>query len=152
MKASRFFSREQQEKIIAAIKEAEKDTSGEIRVHIETHCREDILDRAAWIFKKLNMDKTRQRNGVLFYLAVKDKKFAVIGDKGINEVVPEGFWNQVKEIMTKYFREGLFTEGITEGIKLAGRQLKQFFPYKADDKNELSDELSFGKLTEKENK
>ena len=150
MKASSFFSKEQQEKIVAAIREAEKDTSGEIRVHIESRCHEDVLDRAAWVFKKLGMDKTRQRNGVLFYLAVNDRKFAVIGDSGINAVVPEGFWNQVKELLVKYFREGMFTEGLTEGIKLVGRQLKQFFPYTSDDVNELTDEISFDQIKEKE--
>jgi len=128
MKASSFFTKEQKETILSAIREAEKDTSGEIRVHIETHCPEDVLDRAAWIFRKLGMDKTRERNGVLFYLAVADRKFAVIGDAGINSKVPEGFWNQVKELLTKYFKDGLFTEGLAEGIKLAGRQLKTFFP------------------------
>ena len=151
MKASSFFTKEQKEIILSAIKESEKDTSGEIRVHIETHCPEDVLDRAAWIFRKLGMDKTRERNGVLFYLAVADRKFAVIGDAGINSKVPEGFWNQVKELLTKYFKDGLFTEGLAEGIKLAGRQLKTFFPYRKDDVNELSDEISFETFSEKKN-
>ncbi|HOK26295.1 MAG TPA: TPM domain-containing protein [Bacteroidales bacterium] len=151
MKASSFFTKEQKETILSAIREAEKDTSGEIRVHIETHCPEDVLDRAAWIFRKLGMDKTRERNGVLFYLAVADRKFAVIGDAGINSKVPEGFWNQVKELLTKYFKDGLFTEGLAEGIKLAGRQLKTFFPYRKDDVNELSDEISFETFSEKKN-
>jgi len=151
MKASSFFTKEQKETIISAIREAEKDTSGEIRVHIEKHCPGDVLDRAAWIFRKLGMDKTRERNGVLFYLAIDDRKFAVIGDAGINSKVPEGFWNQVKELLTKYFKDGLFTEGLTEGIKLAGRQLKNFFPYRKDDINELSDEISFKTFPEKEN-
>jgi len=151
MKASSFFTKEQKEIIISAIREAEKDTSGEIRVHIEKHCPGDVLDRAAWIFRKLGMEKTRERNGVLFYLAVADRKFAVIGDAGINSKVPEGFWNQVKELLTKYFKDGLFTEGLTEGIKLAGRQLKNFFPYRKDDINELSDEISFKTFPEKEN-
>lgn len=151
MKASSFFTKEQKETILSAIREAEKDTSGEIRVHIETHCPEDVLDRAAWIFNKLGMDKTRERNGVLFYLAVADRKFAVIGDAGINSKVPEGFWNQVKELLTKYFKDGLFAEGLSEGIKLAGRQLKTFFPYRKDDVNELSDEISFETFSEKKN-
>jgi len=151
MKASSFFTKEQKEIILSAIKESEKDTSGEIRVHIETHCPEDVLDRAAWIFRKLGMDKTRERNGVLFYLAVADRKFAIIGDAGINSKVPEGFWNQVKELLTKYFKDGLFTEGLAEGIKLAGRQLKTFFPYRKDDVNELSDEISFETFSEKKN-
>lgn len=146
MKASSFFSKEQQASILASVKEAEKDTSGEIRVHLETHCPEDVLDRAAWIFKKLEMDKTSERNGVLFYLAVSDRKFAIIGDAGINAKVPEGFWSCIKELLQKKFREEKFTEGLAEAIVLAGRQLKVHFPYKSDDINELSDEISFDKL------
>jgi uncharacterized membrane protein len=144
MKASAFFTKEQQEQIKEAIILAEKDTSGEIRVHIETSCRGDVLDRAAWLFGQLGMHKTAERNGVLFYLAVQDKKFAVIGDAGINSRVPEGFWNSVKEILRKNFVKGLFTEGLSEGIILAGRQLRTHFPYRMDDVNELSDEISFG--------
>ncbi|HOU97056.1 MAG TPA: TPM domain-containing protein [Bacteroidales bacterium] len=143
MKASLFFTKSEKNAILEAIKEAEKNTSGEIRVHIETRCKEDVLDRAAWIFRKLGMDKTRDRNGVLFYLAVKDRKFAIIGDAGINSKVPEGFWNQIKEIMEKNFKEGHFAEGLSEGIKLAGEKLKEYFPYNRDDINELSDDISF---------
>ena len=146
MKASSFFTAEQKEIILSAIREAEKDTSGEIRVHIENHCSEDVLDRAAWIFRKLGMDKTHLRNGVLFYLAVADRKFAVIGDSGINYMVPKDFWMQVKELLRKNFAEGRFPEGLAEGITLAGRQLKNFFPYSSDDINELNDDISFGTL------
>jgi uncharacterized membrane protein len=145
MKASSFFTKEQQALILAAVKEAEENTSGEIRVHIETTCRVDVLDRAAWIFGKLGMHKTAERNGVLFYLAVEDKKFAVIGDGGINEKVPEGFWDDVKEHLRKEFSSGKFTEGLSEGIIMAGKQLKSHFPHKKDDVNELSDEISFDK-------
>lgn len=152
MKAAEFFSPDQKKKIVEAIRQAEKETSGEIRVHIETGCPDDVLDRAAWIFSKLGMQKTRERNGVLFYLAVEDRKFAVIGDSGINALVPEGFWNQVKEIMRKNFTAGRFTEGLTEGITLAGRQLKNFFPLRKDDRNELADGISFSAGEIKENK
>jgi len=145
VKASSFFSKEQQDLILAAVKEAEKDTSGEIRVHIETNCPEDVLDRAAWIFKKLGMHKTAVKNGVLFYLAVEDKKFAIIGDAGINSKVPAGFWDSISELLKKNFKTGYFTEGLSEGIILAGRQLKTHFPYQKDDVNELSDEISFDK-------
>lgn len=145
VKASSFFSKEQQDQILAAVKEAEKDTSGEIRVHIETTCPEDVLDRSAWIFKKLGMHKTAARNGVLFYLAVEDRKFAIIGDAGINAKVPAGFWDSVSELLKKNFKTGRFTEGLSEGIILAGRQLKSHFPYQKDDVNELSDEISFDK-------
>ncbi|MBP8959803.1 MAG: TPM domain-containing protein [Bacteroidales bacterium] len=152
MKASSFFTKSEKNAILEAIKEAEKNTSGEIRVHIETHCKEDVLDRAVWIFKKLGMDKTRERNGVLFYLAVKDRKFAIIGDAGINSKVPEGFWNQIKEIMEKNFKEGRFAEGLSEGIRMAGEKLKEYFPYSKDDINELSNEISFDKTEIKKEK
>ena len=98
MKASSFFTKEQQAQILASVKEAEMETSGEIRVHIETSFKGDVLDRAAWVFKKLGMHKTAERNGVLFYLAVKDRKFAIIGDAGINAKVPAGFWDDDKRI------------------------------------------------------
>jgi uncharacterized membrane protein len=146
MKAASFFTKEQQSAIIASVKEAEKSTSGEIRVHIETNCQEDVLDRASWIFRKLNMNKTEARNGVLFYLAVSDRKFAIIGDAGINAKVPQGFWDEIKALMQNSFREGKFTEGLSQGILLAGTQLKAHFPFDKDDVNELSDEISFDKL------
>jgi uncharacterized membrane protein YgcG len=146
MKASSFFTKEQQAQILASVKEAELATSGEIRVHIETSLKGDVLDRAAWLFKKLGMDKTAERNGVLFYLAVGDRKFAIIGDAGINAKVPEGFWNQISDHLKKNFREGKFTEGLSEGIIMAGDQLKTHFPHQADDVNELPDEISFDKV------
>jgi uncharacterized membrane protein len=145
MKASSFFSKEQQAQILASVKEAEKETSGEIRVHIESSLKADVLDRAAWLFKKLGMDKTAERNGVLFYLAVVDRKFAIIGDAGINSRVPAGFWDDISELLRKNFSEGNFTEGLSEGIIMAGNQLKTHFPYKEDDVNELPDEISFNK-------
>jgi uncharacterized membrane protein len=145
MKASSFFSEEQQAKILASVREAEEATSGEIRVHIETSFKGDVLDRAAWVFGKLGMHKTALRNGVLFYLAVEDRKFAVIGDAGINAKVPVDFWDTTKELMLKNFKEGKFTEGLSEGIIIAGRQLKTHFPHQKDDVNELPDEISFDK-------
>jgi uncharacterized membrane protein len=145
MKASSFFSKEQQAQILASVKEAELETSGEIRVHIETSLKGDVLDRAAWLFNKLGMDKTDEHNGVLFYLAVGDKKFAIIGDAGINAKVHAGFWDEISEHLKKNFKEGKFTEGLSEGIIMAGKQLKVHFPYKDDDVNELPDEISFDK-------
>lgn len=147
-KASSFFSAEQQSKIMAAIREAEEASSGEIRVHIETSFKGDVLDRAAWVFRKLGMHKTALRNGVLFYLALENKQFAVIGDAGINAKVPEGFWDKAKDLMAKNFREGKFTEGLSEAIILAGEQLKTHFPHEKDDVNELPDEISFDKPIE----
>ena len=149
MKASSFLNEEQKAKILASIKQAEEASSGEIRVHIETSFKGDVLDRAAWVFKKLGMHKTALRNGVLFYLAVEERKFAVIGDAGINAKVPEDFWNSTKEILLKNFREGKFTEGLSEGIILAGEQLKTHFPHQKEDVNELPNDISFDKPTEK---
>ena len=145
VKASSFFTKEQQEQILSAVKEAEEETSGEIRVHIETNCKGEVLDRAAFIFSKLGMQKTEKRNSVLFYLAVRNRRFAVMGDKGINAVVPEDFWDDIKNLLLNHFREERFTEGLIEGITLVGNKLKSHFPYQTDDVNELSDDISFGK-------
>jgi uncharacterized membrane protein len=147
-KASSFFTEEQKAKILASIQRAEEASSGEIRVHIETSFKGDVLDRAAWVFGKIGMHKTALRNGVLFYLAVQNRKFAVIGDAGINAKVPENFWDSTKEIMLKNFKEGKFTEGLSEGIILAGEQLKTHFPHQKDDVNEITDEISFDKPVE----
>ena len=146
MNASSFFTKEQQAQVLASVREAEKATSGEIRVQIETFCPEDVLDRAAWAFKQLGMHKTAERNGVLFYLAVSDRKFAIIGDAGINAKVPAGFWDEISKLLKENFREGKFTEGLSEGIVLAGKQLKAHFPYSKGDVNEMSDEISFDNI------
>lgn len=144
MSARDFFSEEQKKQITDAIAEAEQNTSGEIRLHVEGSCKIDVLDRAAYVFKQLEMHETAQRNGVLFYLAVNDRKFAIIGDAGINKVVPANFWDQIKETMLGFFKEGSFTEGIATGILMAGEQLKAHFPCQKNDVNELSNEISFG--------
>ena len=141
-----FFSKNEKEDILKAIQDAELNTSGEIRVHIEDECEEDVLDRAAFIFGRLKMNKTAQRNGVLFYLSVQSHKFAIIGDNGINECVPENFWNNIKEEMGTQFKEGNFSAGLSTGIHEAGNSLKEFFPYQDDDVNELPDDISFGKI------
>jgi len=142
--AKDFFTKEQKEDIRQAVLNAELDTSGEIRIHIETSCAGDVLDRAAFIFDKMGMHKTEKRNGVLFYLAVKNRRFAVLGDKGINAVVPEDFWDDLKNLLLNHFREERFTEGLIEGVDLVGTNLKKHFPYQTGDVNELSDEISFG--------
>ncbi len=139
------FTEQERKSIEAAIATAENQSSGEIQVHIENRCTEDVLDRAAEVFALLKMHKTALRNGVLFYLAVKDQKFAVIGDKGINAVVPDNFWDEVKEGMQNDFRKGAFTKGLREGILLAGNQLQSHFPINRDDINELPNSISFGK-------
>lgn len=145
MSVENFFSKEEKKQITDAIAAAELNTSGEIRLHMEGHCKLDVLDRAAYVFGKLKMHETAQRNGVLFYLAVHDHKFAILGDAGINKVVPADFWDKIKETMLGYFKEGKFTEGLALGIRMAGEQLKVNFPYHHEDVNELTDEISFDK-------
>lgn len=144
MNAVNFFSREEKELIKSAVKEAELNTSGEIRVHLDNHCKEDVMDRAAWWFEKLEMQGTEQRNGVLFYLAVKDHKFAILGDAGVNALTPDNFWDSIKETMALHFLEGDFATGLKEGILMTGVALKDHFPYQDGDVNELSDDISFG--------
>jgi len=144
MNVAKLFSKEDKEAIKAAIREAELTTSGEIRVHIEKKCHGDVLDRAAYLFKKLKMHKTKLRNGVLFYIALENKKFGILGDVGINKVVPDNFWVEIKEKMRSYFSEGRITKGLVTGINMAGDALKDHFPYQSDDVNELSNEISFG--------
>lgn len=139
-----YFSEEDKKKIIATIQAAELKTSGEIRVHIDKTCNEDVLDRAVWWFKKLNMHKTAERNGVLIYIAMESRRFAIIGDLGINAVVPKDFWEEVKEEMLSFFKNNEFVSGIAHGVSRVGDYLKLYFPYKKDDVNELSDDISFG--------
>lgn len=127
-----------------AISEAELQTSGEIKVHIEKHCRGNVMDRAAFIFRMLGMEKTAMRNGVLFYLAWKDRKFAILADSGINDMVPPDFWDRIRDHMQNQFKAGRFMEGLCEGIQMAGEALKEFFPYQKEDINELSNEISLG--------
>ncbi len=143
--AKNFFSKEEKQQIVNAIKQAELNTSGEIRVHVENNCPGDVLERATYWFEKMGMNKTEQRNGVLFYLAVKSRKFAIIGDEGINKVVPDDFWEKIKTRMAHLFQQGEFALGLERGILDAGEALKKYFPYQSDDVNELSDEISFGK-------
>lgn len=145
MSVENFFSTEQKKQITDAIAKAELNTSGEIRLHVEGRCKIDVLDRAAYVFEKLEMHKTEQRNGVLFYLAVYDRKFAILGDAGINQVVPADFWDSIKETMLGFFKDGKFADGLSTGILMAGWQLKANFPYQDDDVNGLSDEISFEK-------
>jgi uncharacterized membrane protein len=137
------FSEHEQQRIREAIESAERFTSGEIRICVEKSCSEPVLDRAANYFKTLGMDKTALRNGVLIYIAIQDHQFAIIGDAGINKVVPHDFWNTTKEIMLGYFKSGDIPGGIVAGIKLAGEQLQTFFPYLDGDINELPNDITF---------
>ena len=139
-----FFSAEQVKQIESAIKSAEENTSGEIRVHIENRCKTEPFYCATKVFHKLKMHKTALRNGVLFYVAVRDKKFAVVGDEKIHKSVPEGFWDAVRDKMLEQFKQEKFTEGICEGIVMAGKEFKKYFPHAVSDKNELSNEVTFG--------
>lgn len=130
--------------IVDAIKQAEKNTSGEIRVHIERKCKEDVLDHAAFMFDALEMQQTELRNGVLIYLAMEDRQLAILGDVGINQKVASDFWETTKDAMISNFKEGNYAQGLREGILMAGEQLKEHFPYQKNDVNELSDDISFG--------
>lgn len=137
-----FLSSQDEEAVVNAIKEAETNTSGEIRVHIEAHTDEDHYEHALKVFAKLKMHKTELRNGVLFYVAVNDHKFVILGDQGINDKVADDFWDNTKEMMQDYFRKGNFKQGLVDGILKAGHELKTHFPYEADDIDELSNEIS----------
>lgn len=140
-----FFNDEEQQSIIEAIQEAEKQTSGEVKVHIEKKCPTgDVMERAKEVFLFLHLHETAERNGVLFYLAYEDRKFAVLGDKGIDEKVTADFWNSTKDLLRSHFAKGEYKEGLSRGIQEAGIQLKKHFPYQSGDINELPDDISFG--------
>ena len=140
-----FFSKLEEQAIIEAIRNAELNTSGEIRVHLEDKLKAEVLDVAVQVFKELEMDKTKARNGVLILLAPIEKQFAIIGDVGIDAVVPPDFWDEEKNLMQGFFREGHFCKGICAAIDQIGEKLKEHFPYQDDDVNELPDEISYGK-------
>ncbi|MEM9142051.1 MAG: TPM domain-containing protein [Bacteroidota bacterium] len=139
-----FLTAKEEREIVAAIREAEKDTSGEIRVHLEAHTTKNYLERAKEIFYRLKMDNTKQANGVLIYIAVQDRNFAIYGDQSIHQVVPEGFWHSTRDTIQAAFKQGDFKQGIINGIRQAGKELKTHFPYQRGDVNELSDEISKG--------
>ncbi len=143
-KVEEFLSPSEEQEVIKAIKTAEKNTSGEIRVHIEKNTEKPPMERALEVFHSLEMDKTQLRNGVLFYIAVESKKFAILGDEGIDKKVSDNFWESTKDVIQNKFKQGNFKQGIIDGVLKAGEQLKTFFPYQADDTNELSDEISKG--------
>ncbi|MAZ27573.1 MAG: hypothetical protein CL868_10915 [Cytophagaceae bacterium] len=142
-KVEDFLTASEEQEIVAAIREAELQTSGELRVHLEDKCPlDDTLKRAHEIFHQLKMDNTKEENGVLIYVAIADKKFAICGDKGINKVVPQDFWQSTRDVMQNQFKNGKFKQGLVDGIASAGAQLKKFFPWDTDDTNELPDEIS----------
>lgn len=135
--------REEDRRVVEAIKQAELNTSGEIKVHIENRCHGEVEERSLFLFNHLKLNETKLHNGVLIYLAVKDHQFAILGDEGINKVVGQDFWNDVKDLMLNYFKEGRFVEGLEQGILRCGEKLKAFFPYQTDDVNEIPDDISY---------
>ncbi|AWH85103.1 hypothetical protein HYN59_08170 [Flavobacterium album] len=143
-KAKDFFTPADEEAIITAIGQAEKNTSGEIRVHIEKNAGKPPLERAQEVFQQLGMHATEARNGVLFYVGVKDQSFAIVGDEGIDKVVESDFWDCTKDIVIGHFKEKRFSQGLVEGILRAGERLKTYFPFADGDTNELPDTISKG--------
>ena len=141
--ARRILNHEEDLRVVEAIRQAELNTSGEIKVHIENFCKTKTERRALFIFNRLKMDQTQQRNGVLIYLAVKDRKFAILGDEGINKVVEDDFWNDIRDLMAAAFKEGRFSDGLEQGIQRCGEKLKTYFPYQSDKANEIPDEISY---------
>ena len=141
--AINILNEEEDRRVVEAIRQAELNTSGEIKVHIENHCKRNVERRSLVVFKRLKLNETQLRNGVLIYLAVKDHKFAILGDEGINKVVEDGFWNDVKDLMQSHFMEGRFTEGLELGIQRCGEKLKVYFPHQSDDINEIPDDISY---------
>lgn len=132
-----------EERIIEAIREAERSTSGEIRVHLIAKMKGEMLSVAVRAFKKLGMHKTAARNGVLICVSMCDRQFAILGDTGIHEKVGAGFWDEVRDEMQQHFRNGDTTQALISGISRAGQKLKEHFPYRDGDKNELNDKPSY---------
>jgi uncharacterized membrane protein len=143
-KTEDFLTDKEEQEIIEAIRVAEKNTSGEIRVHIEKSSGKDPLLRAKEVFHWLKMDNTKEENGVIIYVAVNDHQFAIYGDRGINKVVPSDFWNTTKEIIQSHFKQKKIKQGLVEGILKAGEELQKHFPWQHSDTNELSNEISKG--------
>jgi len=137
-----FFSKGEEISIIEAVKTAEKSTAGEIRVHLERKISGDIMDFAVKIFNKIGMHNTRGRCGCLIILDLTNRRFAIIGDKGINDKVDADFWNDAADIMSRHFKQNDFAAGICAAILKIGEKLKEYFPYQPDDINELPDEIS----------
>ncbi len=148
MASKEFLTEEQEQQVIEAIQKAEKQTAGEIRIHIEEHCKREPLDRAARIFHELGMDQTEQQNGVLIYIASEDHKAAVYAGKGIHKQVEEGFWSGVLNILIDHFKKDAFEEGIEAAVNRVAAKLADLFPYQRSDVNELSNEISYRSNTE----
>ena len=141
--AEKFFTKEEQDLVVSAIQTAEKNTSGEIRVHLESFCRGDAMERAQKVFNKIGMAGTKEQNGILIYIATESHKIAVIGDSGIHKKLGKEYWDRIVQTMVSKFKSGQHAQGLADAIIDCGQQLKQFFPYASDDKNELTDSISF---------
>ena len=139
-----FLTTNEENEVIEAIRKAEKNTSGEIRVHIENKCPYNIEKRVIDVFHFLKMDNTKLQNGVLFYISISDRCFSIYGDKGINNVVPDNFWESTKNLVTSHFQKGSFKQGLVEGILKAGKVMEEFFPWHHFDNDELPNEISKG--------
>ena len=143
-KVEDFLTKAEEAEVVEAIRLAEKNTSGEIRVHLEKETSIAPIERAVEVFHELGMDTTQLRNGVIIYVAVKSKQFAIYGDQGINDKVDNDFWDCTKDIMVNHFKTGNNVQALVEGIHNAGEQLKKHFPFEDDDTDELSNEISKG--------
>lgn len=143
--AEEFLTKEERAQVARAIGGAERLTSGEIRVHLDDHIEDEVLDHAAYVFEELDMHRTKDRNGVLIYIAVADRHVAVIGDVGIDARVPEGFWTDVIGVLKLHFVAGRRSDGLCEAVHMVGAKLRDFFPRQHDDRDELSNEVSFRK-------
>lgn len=141
---STFLRKREGDHIIESIRKAESNTSGEIRVHFQKRFKGDLWGEAASTFRYLKMDQTAQRNGVLIYIVPKKKIFCIMGDTGINAVVPENFWEEIKDDLSLHFKNDNMAEGLCANIERIGVKLKEHFPIQSDDKNELPDTISYG--------
>lgn len=139
-----FLTPDQESSVIRAIIEAENNTSGEIRIHLENNTKKPSLERAEEVFLYLKMEDTNDRNGVLIYIGVVNKQIAILGDTGINDLVPDNFWEEEIQLLTDFFTKKKVEEGLIATIKKVGEKLQLFFPYQKDDTNELSDQISKG--------
>lgn len=143
MSSNNFLTDKQEKQVISAISEAERQTSGEIRVHLEHHCNSEPLKRADRIFHELGMDQTELQNGVLIYIATEDRKAAVYAGRGIHKKVEDNFWSDVLDLLLDHFKKQDYESGIVQAVQQVGLKLREIFPYRQDDINELSDEISY---------
>lgn len=140
--SEKFFSQSEKEALVASIRAAELLTSGEIKLHLQSKCKAQPFEEAKKVFEKIGMTRTQEKNGILFFLSLEDKQFVILGDSGIHEKVHEEFWNEIRREVIDFFSQGKFAEGLSRGIKLCGEKLAFYFPRRADDQDELSNDIS----------